>query len=261
MDEGKREKKEIVKRTNVTTPIVEPTSVTTNMNGISSPKNSTEDECCLNLTTSKEKQSLDPTESEKDNFDRVKAKQCLDPTRTKTKTCGTVVVPVDSTSPNDPINAVREEDVVTTSNLYEEDLKEIESSPSLRDNGETTRMKNKKVDGVTSKLQSYNTFRRSQQTRKKKFSSVKSSNDNNAYRKVKLIPTKNLSESDSSSISSSSPSPPGINDLADDVPIDVNARQNLQRLKELLADRRERFFDVVGSPRLLERSESSRGIK
>lgn len=259
VEEYKREKKEIGKRTNATTPIAEPTSITRNLDGVSSPKNSTEDGCCLNLTTSKKKQSLDPTKSERDNFDHVKTKQCLDPTRTKTKTCDTVV-PIDSTSPKDLTNAVREEDVVTTSNINEEDRKDTESRTLVRDNGETIKMKNKNVDTVTSKLQSFNTFRRSQQMKTKKFSSVASSNDN-AYRKVRLIPTKNLSESDSSSILSSSPSPPGINDLADDVPIDVNARQNLQRLKELLADRRERFFDVVGLPRLFERSESSRGKK
>nr|XP_050868327.1 uncharacterized protein LOC127072147 isoform X1 [Vespula vulgaris] len=228
MDEYKKDKKEINKT--IVTSTVE-ASITTNYHKISSPKTVTEE--CLDL--SKNTKCLYPTET-KEYFDSIKIKECLDPTRTKVRTCDSEVF---TDVPNPNVNTIIQNDL---SNMYNNHK---ESNLLDRENRETKK-KNNNVDPGTPKLQSFNTFRKSQQLKK-------SMTSNNIYRKVRI--PKNLSESDNSSIS---PSPPGVTNLVEDIPVDVNARINLQRLKELLANRRERFFNGIGSPQLFEQSESLR---
>ncbi|KAL2720576.1 inactive serine/threonine-protein kinase TEX14-like isoform X2 [Vespula squamosa] len=226
MDECKKEKKEINKR--IVTSVTE-ASIATNCHKIPSPTTLTEE--CLDL--SKNTKCLYSTKS-----DSVKTKQCLDPTRTKVRTCDSEVL-ADAPSPN--VNTLIQNDL---SNLYNNHKENKLHSPG-RENREIKKKSNN-VDSGTSKLQSFNTFRKSQQMKK-------SMTLNNVYRKMRI--PKNLSESNNSSIS---PSLPGVTDLVEDIPVDVNARINLQRLKELLANRRERFFNDIGSPQLFGQSESLR---
>ncbi|XP_035724443.1 uncharacterized protein LOC118442665 isoform X2 [Vespa mandarinia] len=234
VDECKKDKTEINKT--IVTPIVEK-SIKTDQHKIPLPNNLTEE--CLDLTINKK--ILDPTKS-KDYFNSIKTKQYLDPTRTKIRTCDTEV-PIDLPSTTDIKNTLIQNE--PSKDLYN-NHEENELHSLDRENKEIKK-KNNNVDLDMSKLKSFNTFRKSQQMKK-------SMTSNNLYKKVRI--PKNLSESDNSSISSSSLG--GVTDLVEDIPIDVNARLNLQRLKELLANRRERFFNGIRSPQLFEQRQSLR---
>ncbi|XP_046834257.1 uncharacterized protein LOC124430982 isoform X1 [Vespa crabro] len=234
VDECKKDKTEINKT--IVTPIVEK-SIKTDHHKIPSQTNLTEE--CLDLTTNMK--ILDPTKS-KEYLNSIKTKQYLDPTRTKIRTCDSeVTIDLPNSTTNIKNTLIQNE----PSKDFYDNHEENELYSLDRENKEIKKKSNN-VDVDMSKLKSFNTFRKSQQMKK-------SMTSNNLNKKV-IIP-KNLSESDNSSISSSSL---GVNDLVEDIPIDVNARLNLQRLKELLANRRERFFNGIRSPQLYQQRQSLR---
>ncbi|KAI4489429.1 hypothetical protein M0802_011184 [Mischocyttarus mexicanus] len=187
------------------------------------------------------------------NVDTVKSRKYLDSTYTKIlvqkNTSNEVFAQAPSLKLNSPIQNDRSKTFSSPKKSIERNNhKEMKLNLLDKIENKSSPKKNNYVDSEIPELQSYNIFEKSQ--------FMKDSISSNSKYKQAEVP-KILTESTTNAIFMVSS--PFLN-ITEDVTTDTNPRVNLQRLKEILANKRERFFKNIETPPLSPEENESCSI-
>ncbi|XP_014611193.1 PREDICTED: uncharacterized protein LOC106790642 [Polistes canadensis] len=187
------------------------------------------------------------------NVDTVKSRSCLDSTKIKSLAQKKTSNEVFTEAPNSKLNSLTQND---RSNFVSSPKRSIErynhkemklNSLDKKENKENKNNSKKRSNDVNSdlpELQSYTAFKKSQFMKN-------SISPNSKNEKVKV--PKILSDSTSSTISAISST---YLDITEDIAAQTNPRANLQRLKEILANKRECFFKNIETPQTPEKNQN-----